>query len=106
MTQNKIGNVQPYQDFTAARGSLTTGVKSGITPAMKSKLDDVQDLIANDPDLNVKDLWSARKNLNIQASKGTPEDVVAAKTVGIRSTILRRTRWTAPVWRTQISKIR
>ena len=80
IAQNKVGNIKPYQDFTAARGSLDTGVQSGLTAGMKGKLDDVQGLIANDPDLNAKNLWSMRKNINDAATSN--EDRVAAKTVG------------------------
>lgn len=78
----KVGNIQPYQDVAAARDGMTPGVKSGITPRMQAQLDNTQDLISNSTDLNAKDLWSMRKNINNVARKGSDEDKVAAKTVG------------------------
>ena len=80
IAQNKVGNIKPYQDFTAARSSISPGAQSGITGPMKSKLDDIQQTIANSSDLNAKDLWSMRKNINDAATSN--EDRVAAKTVG------------------------
>ncbi len=68
------------KDVSAARNTLTPGEQSGLSGPMKGKLDDIQDLIANNQDLTARDVWAMRSSLNdaVKSSK----DTIASKRVG------------------------
>ena len=78
--QTPVASSTAAKDVSAARNTLTPGEQSGLSGPMKGKLDDIQDLIANNQSLTARDVWAMRSSLNdaVKSSK----DTIASKRVG------------------------